>query len=293
MNSTEKNMEMAERGAFYSIVTYIVIATIKTFSGILLNASSLVADGLNNFTDVISSVAIFIGLKSARLPADDDHRYGHWKAESIASLATSFIMFFVAIGVLRESIFSFFSVSESEPDISAAGISFLTGLVLLALYQYNHQLAIKTDSQGLAAAAADNRADVLTSIATGIAIIGAYFGLTWLDQVMALIVGLIILKSAYDIFKENVFDLSDGFDEEKLEDYSQTVSEVDGIIEVRSIRGRLYGNRIYLDLTIIVEDDMTVYQSHQLADEIEEVLRRKHQISHSHIHIEPLSEIIH
>lgn len=95
-----KQLKQAELGAIISIVAYIVVSILKLTIGNLANSEALRADGLNNFTDILASVAVLIGLRISRKPADTEHRYGHWKAENIASLITSFIMLLVGLEVL-------------------------------------------------------------------------------------------------------------------------------------------------------------------------------------------------
>lgn len=290
MNTAKSNLKKAEKGARVSLLVYTLIAAMKCLAGFFLNAQSLLADGLNNLTDAISSVAVLIGLKSARKPADDDHRYGHWKAESIASLVTSILMFMVATSVLQSSIASFFVSDNTAPDLKAAWIAVVSALVIFALHFYNKRLASETKSHGLQAVAEDNRADALTSLVTACAIFASHWQFAWLDNVMALIVGLIILRTAYDIFRDNVFELSDGFNEERLATYRKAVEAIPGIHEVKTIRGRMYGNHIFLDITVRVADLITVQQAHDLADQAEHLLIEEYGVAHTHIHIAPLSE---
>ena len=88
-----EQLKLGERGALISIVGYILLAIAKIIMAKLYHSGALQADGFNNLSDVIASMAVFIGLRLARQPADDDHRYGHWKVETVASLITSFLMF--------------------------------------------------------------------------------------------------------------------------------------------------------------------------------------------------------
>ncbi|EDP67488.1 YeaB [Carnobacterium sp. AT7] len=99
-----EELKIAERGAVLSIVTYLFIATLKLTIANYSGSSALRADGLNNTTDTIASIAVLIGLRLARRPPDDDHPYGHWKAETVASMVTSFIMLAVGLEVLISAV---------------------------------------------------------------------------------------------------------------------------------------------------------------------------------------------
>ncbi|VTS81374.1 cation efflux family protein [Streptococcus gordonii] len=100
MNNPSKNLKLAEQGALLAIVTYILLSTAKLIAGSMLHSSSLTADGFNNISDIVANIAVLIGLRMARKPADMDHKFGHWKIEDLASLITSLIMFFCWTGRL-------------------------------------------------------------------------------------------------------------------------------------------------------------------------------------------------
>ena len=87
MNQSVSNLKLAERGAIISILTYLFLSAAKLATGHLLHSSSLVADGFNNVSDIVGNVALLIGIRLARQPADRDHRFGHWKIEDLASLS--------------------------------------------------------------------------------------------------------------------------------------------------------------------------------------------------------------
>src|SRR6478735_2286335 len=102
------DLKRGERGAVISIIAYICLSIIKLIVGVLADSEALKADGLNNATDIIASAAVLIGLKLSQRPADDDHPYGHWKAENVASLVASFIMMVVGIQVVTNAVVSIF-----------------------------------------------------------------------------------------------------------------------------------------------------------------------------------------
>ena len=116
MKQSISNLKLAERGAIISISTYLLLSTAKLATGHLLHSSSLVADGFNNVSDIIGNVALLIGIRMARQPADRDHRFGHWKIEDLASLITSIIMFYVGFDVLRDTIQKILSHEETVID---------------------------------------------------------------------------------------------------------------------------------------------------------------------------------
>ncbi|MFP4978522.1 cation diffusion facilitator family transporter [Paenibacillus sp. CN-4] len=284
---SETTAGRAETGAILSIIVYLILAAGKLAAGHWAGSQGLTADGLNNTTDILASLAVLIGLRISKIPADADHRYGHFRAETVASLVASFIMAAVGIQVLIGAAGKLMHPVHTAPDLWAAAVAGVSGLAMYGVYRYNLRLARETGSHALKAAAADNRSDAWVSFGTVIGIAGSAWGLAWLDALTALIVGLLICRTAWEVFREASHMLTDGFDVEELEKYKRTVSSMEGVDRVKDIRGRVYGNQIIVDLTIEVDQEMTVLTSHALSDSIEEKLRDKYNIRQTHVHIEP------
>ena len=287
MNNPSKNLKLAEQGALLAIVTYILLSTTKLIAGSMLHSSSLTADGFNNISDIVANIAVLIGLRMARKPADMDHKFGHWKIEDLASLITSLIMFFVGLDVLFETVQKIISKQVTAIDPLGAIVGFISAIIMTGVYLFNKKLAKRANSKALEAAAKDNLSDAITSLGTSIAIIASALNYPLVDQLVAIIITFFILKTAYDIFMESSFSLSDGFDESLLQDYKQAILEIPKITRVKSQRGRTYGSNIYLDIILEMNPDLSVYESHEIADQVEEMLMERFGIFDIDIHIEP------
>lgn len=127
------------------------------------------------------------------------------------------------------------------------------------------------------------------SIGAFVGILGAQFGTPQLDPLAATVVGFMILKTAWDIFKQASHSLTDGFDEEMLVAFKETVNKTPGVEQVKEIRARLQGNYVFVDLTVYVNQDLSVRESHMISDAIESSLQKKHKIRYVHVHVEPFS----
>ena len=287
MNNPSKNLKLAEQGALLAIVTYILLSTAKLIAGSMLHSSSLTADGFNNISDIVANIAVLIGLRMARKPADMDHKFGPWKIEDLASLITSLIMFFVGLDVLFETVQKIISKQVTAIDPLGAIVGFISAIIMTGVYLFNKKLAKRANSKALEAAAKDNLSDAITSLGTSIAIIASALNYPLVDQLVAIIITFFILKTAYDIFMESSFSLSDGFDESLLQDYKQAILEIPKITQVKSQRGRTYGSNIYLDIILEMNPDLSVYESHEIADQVEEMLMERFGIFDIDIHIEP------
>ncbi|MGX1830885.1 cation diffusion facilitator family transporter [Paenibacillus taichungensis] len=284
------NLKLGEKGAIISIIAYICLTAIKMIIGYMSNSEALKADGLNNATDIIASIAVLIGLRLAQRPADKDHTYGHWKAETVASLVASFIMMVVGLQVLYGAVTSVFQGKSESPDIIAAWTGILCAAVMYLVYRYNKRLAMKIKSQAVMAAAKDNISDAWVSIGTVIGIIGSQFGLPWLDPLTAVAVGFLICKTAWDIFREATHHLTDGFDEELIKEYRSTIANVDGVEAVKDLRARNYGNNAVVDVVILVRSDLDLQKAHDISTNVEDELLKEHEVYTVHVHVEPDSE---
>ncbi|GIN89207.1 putative transporter YeaB [Siminovitchia terrae] len=287
VRSSGNDLKMGERGAILSIFAYIFLSVLKLVIADMSNSAALRADGLNNATDIVASIAVLIGLRFSQKPADDNHPYGHWKAEMIATLVASFIMMVVGLQVLFEAVSSVFAENQESPDMVSALTAVFSSGIMYLVYKYNQSLGRKINSQAVKAAAKDNLSDAWVSIGAAIGIIGSQFGLPWLDPLTAVIVGFLICKTAWDIFRDASLDLTDGYDEAKLERYKESIFEISGVKGIKDIKARRYGNKSVVDVVILVNSTLGIQAAHQISDCVEEVLMKKHQVFDVHVHVEP------
>jgi cation diffusion facilitator family transporter len=287
MEKKYNGLKLAEKGARISIIAYIALSLLKLSSGYFFNSEALTADGLNNTTDIVASLAVLIGLKMSRKPADEDHLYGHFRAETIASLISALIMIAVGIDVLYKAAHSIIYFKAQAPDLVAALVGIVCAVAIYFVYRYNKKIAIKTNSSGLMAAAKDNLSDAWVSIGTSVGIIASQFGLPWIDPLAAVIVGILIIKTGWDIFVDASHNLTDGFDTEQLESITKCISKVSGVKNIKDIRARVNGNNILIDAIVIVSADLSVVEGHDIAEEVEGKLRNEFNITDAVVHVEP------
>ncbi|WP_141432240.1 cation diffusion facilitator family transporter [Bacillus sp. 03113] len=287
------DIKQGEKGAWISIFTYILLSLLKIIVGRYTNSEALFSDGLNNTSDIVASLAVLIGLKISRRPPDKNHPYGHFRAETISALIASFIMAFIGVEVIRNAIVSFVKGSNGTPDITAAWVALISACVMFVVFFYNSRLAKRINNQALMAAAKDNLSDAYVSIGAFIGIIGSQFGYPWLDAITAIIVGLIICKTALEIFRDTANVLTDGFNEEEyLLEYKEAIINTSGVKEVKDIRARRHGNHVLLDVVIEVNPQLSVKESHDITEKIEIKMKKKFKIYHTLIHIEPVNQIV-
>lgn len=281
------NLRRGEKGAWLSIGAYIFLSAIKLSFGYAGNSEALKADGLNNLTDIIASIAVLVGLRISQKPPDENHHYGHLRAETIASLVASFIMAAIGLQVFFTAVRNLFGPPADTPEGYTVWIALFSAVVMYGVYRFNRKLAAEINSSAVKAAAYDNRADALVSVGAGIGIIASILGAPIIDVITALAVGCLIIFAAITIFKEAVLTLTDGFDEGEVEAMYTIIENVPGVIDMRDFKGRHHGNVIFIDLTISVAPYLNVIESHWITEEIERKINKVKPNCVILVHIEP------
>lgn len=139
--SQNENLKIAQRGAYLSLVVYIILSVAKYVTGFIYNSAAVRADALNNMTDIVVSIAVIVGLKISIKPADKNHPYGHLKSENISTLLVSFIIMFVGIQVVIENAPRLLTHDKHVPSPVTILVSIISGLIMLGVYVINHRLA--------------------------------------------------------------------------------------------------------------------------------------------------------
>lgn len=227
-------------GAFLAIVAYLLMASIKLYFSHRYASGSLRSDGLNNLSDIIGTVSIFMGLLLASRPADDNHRFGHLKYEAIASFISAMLMFSIGFDVLRSAIDHIWQQSYPQTDARALYVGIASAIFLSLVRTFILNMTKDELSIGLKASMADMKNDIYISLSTVVGTLFVRSGYPIIDVLLSLFIACLIIKSAYDIFKESSFLLSDGFDQELLQAYKATILKHPKVIQVRNLRGRFY-----------------------------------------------------
>lgn len=283
-----EEIRKGERGAWVSIGAYLILSGFKLACGYSFASSALVADGVNNLTDIVASVAVLIGLRISQKPPDSDHAYGHFRAETVAALMASFIMAMVGIQVIVESIRTLWKGEKVlPPNPWSAGVAIICAVAMLGVYLYNRRLARQINNKALMAAAKDNLSDAMVSVGATVGIVGAQFGLPWLDSVAAFVVGIIICSTAWGIFKDCTYSLTDGFDQNQIMDLRSTIARIPGVEGIKDVKARVHGNHVLVDVVIEVHSNLSIIEGHKIADRIEDEMRKDHNIMQVQVHVEP------
>src|SRR5690606_31014833 len=216
-----------------------------------------------------------------------DHPYGHFRAETIAALVASFIMATVGLQVIVEAGRSLFEGDIKTPSLVTAWVALASAAAMLLVYTYNNRLSKKINNAALQAAAKDNLSDALVSIGAAVGIFGAQLNMPWLDPIAATVVGIIICKTAWDIFVSSTHALTDGLDENVLKKLHATVAHTKGVREISDLKARVHGNNVLVEVIVLVDPTLTLIEGHTICDDSERSLHKKHKILNVDVHVEP------
>lgn len=287
--------KQAEFAATLGIVVNIALAVLKGVVGVLANSRALIADAIHSASDVVGSFAVYLGLRAAKEPPDEEHPYGHGKAESIAAIIVSLLLLLVGLEVGYSSIKSFFTVREPTKPFALIVIV-ISIVVKEALFRYKFRLGTKLASKALIVNAYEHRSDVYSSIAAlvgvGASVIGAKTGLQWLeygDPAASFVVAVLVIKMAYTLGKESIINTLDHvLPEEEVEPLKQIILENKDVLKINSLYGRVHGYYVIVDLKISVDPYITVEQGHAIGKRVKNELLKQSHIHDVFVHINPL-----
>lgn len=284
-----ENYKLGLKTSIVTIIINVLLSIIKVVAGIIGKSSAMLADGVHTLSDVLTTVVVLIGLKVSSKEPDEDHPYGHEKYElifaKILSIFLSLTGFFIGYNGLKALI---------NGNIATPGrIALLAALISIIakeiMYRYTSKVAKKIKSFSMEADAWHHRSDVLSSIGTFIGIFGARLGLSILDPITAIIVSILIIKVGVDLYLKSIRGLVDesARDEtvEKIEHIILSVKEVKNITDLKT---RVSGNRIYVDVNITVDANMTVEEGHDIAERVHKLVDAEiEDVKYCMVHVEP------
>lgn len=286
-----KANQVATKAIWFSILSNAVLGIIKLISGLIGHSFALVADATESLSDVLSSVLVLFGLKYAAKPPDENHPYGHGKAEPLVTFFVVAFLFASSIFIALRSIQNIRTPHELPEQWT---IYILIAIILWkeGSYRWVNSKSQETNSTALKADAWHHRSDAITSIAALVGIIIARFlgdGYEAADDWAALVASGFILYNSYLIFRPALGEVMDEHLSDELRDEIHRVAlEIQGVRNTEKCLIRKAGMQFHVELHAWVDGEMSVRESHQLAHDLKDHLHdRISELGHITIHIEP------
>lgn len=281
-----------------SIIGNVLLSLGKLAAGFMAHSAAMVSDGIHSASDVFGTLIVMVGVKFSNKASDDEHQYGHERMECVAAIILAVILAVIAILIGYSGYEKIFVEHGSDIEIPgqlALWAALVSIVVKEAMFWYTRHAAEKINSGALMADAWHHRSDALSSIGSFVGILGARMGYPILDPLASIIICVMILHAAYEVFKDAMDKMVDrSCDEETTQKIHELIDKVPGVEHTDSLNTRMFGNRIYVDTEISVKDNLTLLQAHHIAEMVHSAIEANFPlVKHCMVHVNPLSEDCH
>lgn len=285
----EEKYALTKRAGILGIIGNIFLLIIKTIIGFISKSQSMIADSVNSAGDIFASLMTFIGNKIASAPVDNDHNLGHGKAEYIFSMFISISMILVSAKLLYDSVVTLIVGSELVFSWFLVAVCIATILIKLYLYFYTKNAYKKYNNILLEATMKDHRNDCIVTTFTLISVLFTLCNIYWIDSVVGIGISLWICYTGITIFIESYNVLMDISVDDKTKalilDIAHSYKEIKDVINIISTP---VGDRYLVFITIGLDGNMTTFESHSLADSLEQSVNGLEKVYKTVVHVEPV-----
>ena len=273
----------------FAIAVNIVLALLKIVSGHVFKSVSLISDGLNSLSDLITNILVIIGLKVGENPEDKEHPFGHGKIESVFSVIIGTFIMITAFNVIKENIVGLFQL-KGEVITSSMPVIITVIVIVIKIFQLLFMKNKTKDYRGalINSLMEDYKADIAVSVSVLIGILSSKINPVF-DVLVGVLVAIYIMYSGYNLIKDNALILLDSQDEELLESVRKDLSEFDEIENAHDFRMTTSGKSIYLFIDVRMNKSLTIDEAHEITNKISKFIKHKYKnIKRVLIHAEPV-----
>ena len=283
----------ATKVSVVSMATNVILTVAKFAAGVVAHSGAMISDAVHSASDIFSGLIVLIGVRISSKAPDDKHPYGHERFECVAALLLSGILALVGgtIGVNAVKDIIGGRVQEA-PGILALVAAVVSIVTKETLFWYTRGYAKKYRSTALHAEAWHQRSDALSSIGALIGIAGARMGVPVMEPIASLIIALFILRVAVRIFRDAIDQMVDHSASEETEAaFRETAMEQPGVQGVELLRTRMFGNRVYVDLEIAADPELSLAAAHEIAERVHDAIEQTYpDVKHIMVHVNPAKE---
>ena len=285
----EERFSTTKKAGIYGIIGNIFLLIIKAIVGFLTKSQAMIADSMNSAGDIFASLMTFIGNKIASEPDDEDHNFGHGKAEYIFSMFISISMILVSAKLLYDSCITLILGSELIFSWVLVIVCVITIITKLLLYLYTKNASKKYNNILLEANMKDHRNDCIVTSFTLISVLLTLCGIYWFDSIVGIGISIWICYTGIKIFIESYNVLMDVSLDDKTKDLIlDIVNSYQDIKQVQSISSSPVGYKYVIVIVICVDGNMSTFDSHSLADSIERSVCKLDNVYKTIVHVEPV-----
>jgi cation diffusion facilitator family transporter len=264
----------------------IIMASIKITFGYYSGILTISADGYDSLLDAVANIIAVTAIYISSRPKSKNHPYGYTKIENFASIIIGFLLLLVSYEIFTQAIDKFLHPQTIEVGYAAFAIMIMTLVMKMIIAHYEKSMGQKHKSDLLIADAGHTRSDVWVTAIVLIGLVLMQFDLTFIDPLISIVIMLIIIKTAIDIFRLNFGVLLDSSRIE-CDEIIELICDVDNVVDIHNVRTRGTTSDVYVDMHLVVCDDLSIKQAHQTAHICEErILNALDEVTEVLIHIE-------
>ncbi len=277
-----------------SVVVVIGLIVLKVVVGAITGSLSVLAQAVDSFLDLFAVVVTLLAIRIATKPADEEHPFGHGKAENIAAIVQAILIFIAGVSIIYSGVHRILTGATLE--LTEAGIGVMLVSIVASIFLSRHLLMVSraADSPALEANARNIAADIYSAAAVLVGLLVVRFtGLNIIDPILAILVALFIFKVAYDVLINSFGDLVDVKLPEAEEDsIKSAITEHFGgeVVNFHALRTRKAGTRRYIDLHLVMPKETSLEEAHQMCDHLEQDIESRLHGTDVTIHVEPCDE---
>lgn len=278
-----------DRATNLGLAANIFLFILKAFIGIISNSIAILSEAINSLTDIISSVVIKYSVRISKQGPDKKHNFGHGAAQPLAAFIVATFAFVVAIKIIEEAIKRIIDPQELTISLAVFVILIVNIIIKIGLSGYQKKIGKIFNSAAIKAAAVDSINDVMASSIALIGVIFASSGLRFVDGIAAIFVAFFILKSGYDIAKENIdFLMGRSADQTLIDDICNRAIKVEGVKGMNDLRTYYVGDQFHIEIHIEVEKDLPTDKSHDIGKNVKYAVEKIDIIGYAFVHIDPV-----
>jgi len=264
-----------------------LVAFSKLIYGIITKSAAMTADGVHSFADGASNIIGLVGIWAASKPIDNDHPYGHKKYETVATLGISVMLFLASFDIIKDSFLRLFHPVVPDVNVFSFALMVIGFLINVVVMKYEYKKGVELSSDILICDSMHTKSDILVSSAVIATLISTKLGLSMLDTIVALAIGVLIAKTGFQILKRSSDVLCDGEAIHKAR-IARVVNSISGVKSTHKIRTRGREDDVHVDLHVTVNTKMHVDDAHALSHRISDILKEKIPgITDVIVHVEP------
>ena len=286
------NLKKSTKIAYLNLIAFVILFMIELLIALLTDSKALLAASFNNLSSIIISLGIIIGLKVSLKDPSHSHRKGYQQFETLGNLFSSFMMFLMSGYILIDGgkgVVNSIKQDSIQSSLLPGIVAVFAGFMMLGIYVVNKKYHKRIESNAIYTLLKDSLSDMIMNFGTAIGILLAVKVNLIFDSLTALILGFVLCYMSYQVVKNNIFQLSGGFNPNMIQNYFNVIEQVKGVERIVDITGAMYGDATTVDVTIEVDQNKTIYEGSMIAEEIEQEIASRFDVFDVDVQVKPKS----